>query len=322
MRMVPVVGTGCSLPVHSTFRPPPRTGRCMIDAMATPVVAVLGTGVMGAGMVGSLRRAGIEVRAWNRDPAKARALSGTGAQAMDSPADAVARADVVVTMLFDADSTIDVVRQAAPAPGTVWLQTATVGIEGADRTVEAAAELGLVLVDCPVLGTRKPAEDGTLVMLASGPREDVEERLAPVLDAVGSRTLWAGEAGQGTRLKLACNAWVLSVTAGVAQSIALARGLGVDPQHFLDAIAGGASDTPYAHVKGAAMMAGEYPVSFSLAGGLKDGRLIAEALRSAGVTDQLAGAMVSALEVAADQVPDPNTVDLAALFAAFAPRAG
>ena len=164
--------------------------------MVNPVVAVLGTGTMGAGMVRSLRRAGVPARMWNRDAAKARALTDTGAEAFDSPAEAVAGADVVLTMLLDADAVLDAVRQASPAAGTVWLQTSTVGLEGADATVAAARELDLVLVDCPVLGTKEPAEQGALVLLASGP-EEARPRLSPVLDALGSRTLWLGWAGPG-----------------------------------------------------------------------------------------------------------------------------
>jgi 3-hydroxyisobutyrate dehydrogenase len=161
--------------------------------MTTPVVAVLGTGVMGAGMVRSLRRADIPVRMWNRNQDRLRALTDTGAQACGTPAEAAAGADVVLTMVFDADAAIEVAR-----------------------------ELGLVLVDCPVLGTKAPAENGALVMLASGP-DEARDRLEPVFQACGSKTLWLGEAGQGSRLKLACNAWVLMYTAGIAQSVALTR---------------------------------------------------------------------------------------------------
>ncbi|MFP5371433.1 MAG: NAD(P)-dependent oxidoreductase, partial [Actinomycetes bacterium] len=260
-------------------------------ADASPVVAVLGAGVMGAGMVRSLRRAGIPVRVWNRDVAKARALTDLGALACDTPAEAVAGAGVVLTVLFDADSVIDVVRAAAPAPGTVWLQCATVGLDGVDRVIAVARELGLVLVDAPVLGTRKPAEGGALVMLASGP-DEVRAALDPVLAATCRKVLWLGEAGAGTRLKLVCNAYVFALTAGLAQSVALARGLGVDPRDFLAALEGGPMDAPYVRLKGEQALAGEYPVSFALPGAIKDNRLIRSALQQAALSDRLTTAVL------------------------------
>jgi 3-hydroxyisobutyrate dehydrogenase len=281
--------------------------------MTNPMVAVLGTGTMGAGMVRSLRRADIPVQMWNRAAQKAQALTDTGAQACDSPADAVAGADVVLTMLFDADAAIDVIRQAAPPAGTTWLQCSTVGVEGAERTAAAAAELGLVLVDCPVLGTKQPAEQGALVLLASGP-EEVRGPLGPVFDALGSKTLWLGAAGAGSRLKMACNAWLFMVTAGTAQSIALARGLGVDPRDFLAAIEGGPLDTPYAHVKGELMIAGDFPVSFGLTGATKDARLIRDALGSAGLSDRLDAAVLETMEAAAAALDDPDAADLSAVI--------
>ena len=287
--------------------------------MTNPVVAVLGTGTMGAGMVQSLRRAGLPVRMWNRAAEKAEALADTGAEALPSPGEAVTGADVVLTMLFDAEAAVEVIRQAAPQAGTTWLQCSTVGVAGSDQVVAAAAELGLVLVDCPVLGTKEPAEKGALVLLASGP-EEVREQLAPVFDALGSKTLWLGAAGAGSRLKMACNAWLFMVTAGAAQSIALARGLGVDPEQFLAAIAGGPLDTPYAHVKGAAMLSGEFPVSFGLTGATKDARLIQAALRSAGVSDRLDAAVLETMEAAAAALPEPGAVDVSALIAGLSGR--
>lgn len=286
-----------------------------------PSVAVLGAGTMGAGMVRSLRRAGIPVRVWNRDGDKARALAEVGAQPVDSPAAAAAGADVVLTILLDADTVIEAIRRAAPAPGTVWLQTATVGLEGVGRTITVARELGLELVDCPVLGSKKPAEDGALVLLASG-SESARARLAPVFEALGKRTLWLGEAGAGSRLKLACNAWVLMLVAGVAQSIALARELGVDPEEFFAAIDGGPLASPYATLKGGSMARGEYPVSFALPGALKDSGLIEEGLRSAGISTRIMTAVRETLEAAADRVADPNAVDSAAIFEGFATGRG
>ena len=284
-----------------------------------PVVAVLGTGTMGAGMVRSLRRAGIPVRMWNRDGVKARALTDTGAEAFDSPAAAAAGADVVLTMLLDADAVTGAVRKAAPAPGTVWLQAATVGLDGAERTIALAKELGLELVDCPVLGTKKPAEDGALVLLASG-SESARARLAPVFEALGRKTLWLGEAGAGSRLKLACNAWVLTLTAGVAQSIALSRALGVDPQGFFEAIDGGPLASLYARAKGGLMMSGEFPVSFTLSGALKDSRLIQSALRYADVSDRVMAAVAETLEAAVRRVPEADALDASAVIEGLAAR--
>jgi 3-hydroxyisobutyrate dehydrogenase len=108
--------------------------------------------------------------------------------------------------------------------------------------------------------------------------------VAPVFEAIGSRTVWAGdELGQATALKLACNAWVASINAAVAQSLALAEGFGLDPNLFLQAIQGGPTDTTYAHVKGAQMLAGSFDVSFALDGVLKDLGLIESAGSQAGV---------------------------------------
>ena len=249
---------------------------------ARPVVAVLGLGIMGAGMARNVAAAGLPLRVWNRTAERAEALADVATVAA-SPAEAVADADVVVTMLHDGPAVAETVEAARPGlrPGTVWLQTSTVGVDHTDRLRDLAASLDLVLVDAPVLGTRKPAEDGTLVVLASGP-DDAREVVAPVLDAVGSRTMWVGEAGAGTRLKLAANAWVLTVLEGVADSLALTRDLGLDPRLFLEAVAGGPLDAPYVQLKAAAMLEDRLEPSFALEGALKDAGLVLEAAAAAG----------------------------------------
>ncbi|MDQ0380745.1 NAD(P)-dependent oxidoreductase [Amycolatopsis thermophila] len=241
-------------------------------------VAVLGTGIMGLPMAANLAAAGLTVQAWNRTRDKAEPLEDKGCTVAATPAEAVAGADFVLTMLSDGQAVHDVVettRGAVPA-GAVWLQTSTVGPEWTTRLAGLAADLDLRFVDAPVLGTRKPAEDGTLVVLASGP-DDLRERCAPVFDAVGGRTMWIGPAGAGSRLKLAANAWVLALTNGTAESIALAQALGVDPKLFLEAISGGALDVPYAHLKGGAMIDGEFPLAFAARHAAKDARLVLDA---------------------------------------------
>jgi 3-hydroxyisobutyrate dehydrogenase len=248
-----------------------------------PTVALLGTGTMGAGMARNIAAAGIPLRVWNRTRAKAEPLAGAGVTVADTAAEAVRGADVVVTMLFDTASVEAALTEARDGltPGAVLLQQSTVGVEGTDRLAALADELGLVFVDAPVLGTKKPAEDGALVVLASGP-ENVQARVTPVLDAIGSRTLWVGAAGQGTRLKLVANSWVLTVVEGIAEALTLAKALGVEPQPFLDVIKGGAMDAPYVQLKGSAMLAGDFAPSFGLDGAAKDAGLIVDAARAAG----------------------------------------
>lgn len=247
-----------------------------------PTVALLGTGTMGAGMARNIAKAGLPLRVWNRSQDKAQALSDVATVA-GSVAEAVDGADVVVTMLYDADSVLATMEETRGhlGPKTIWVQQSTIGVAGSDRVVGLAEDLGVTLVDAPVLGTRKPAEDGVLVVLASGP-DATHEPLEPLFGAIGSRTMWVGEAGAGSRLKLAANAWVATVLEGVADSLALTRDLGLDPALFLEAVSGGALDSPYVQHKGKAMIAGSFDPAFALSGALKDVELILAAAQGAG----------------------------------------
>jgi len=269
--------------------------------MAT--VAVLGTGIMGAPMARNLAAGGFNVRAWNRTIDKAKPLADEGVTVCRSPRDAGDGADFVLTMLADVDAvTAAVTGDDGPFTATgspVWLQMSTVGIDGTDRLASWAADRGVRFVDAPVLGTRQPAEKAALTVLASG-ADVLRERVQPVFDAIGSRTLWLGPTGQGSRLKLVVNSWVLALTSAAAEAVALAQGLGLDPQLFLDAIHGGPLDVQYAHVKGGAMIRGEFPPAFPLDGALKDARLIVEAATEAGVQARVAEAVAAHLQAAAE----------------------
>jgi 3-hydroxyisobutyrate dehydrogenase len=247
-------------------------------------VAVLGTGVMGGPMARNIARSGLTVRAWNRTTERARALEQDGATVAERPEDAVEGSDVAVTMLADADATLEVAGAMLRAlgPDGVWLQAGTVGLEGIDRCVELAQREGVALVDAPVLGTLKPAEDGALTVLASGP-DDAVERCEPIFRAIGKRTLRLGPAGRGTRLKLAVNTWVLALTEGTAEAVALAKGLGLGAGDIIEALDGSPTDAPYFRMKSKLMEDGEYPVSFTLRLAAKDARLIEEAARRGGV---------------------------------------
>ena len=222
-----------------------------------PMIAMLGTGTMGAPMARNMAEAGLDLRVWNRTKDKAEPLSGDGIDVAGSAEEAVAGADVVITMLADGDSVASVMEDggalAAMPDDALWLQMSTVGIAATEALATLAEERSVPFVDAPVLGTKAPAEQGKLQVLASGP-EDQRERCRPIFDAVGADTQWLGEAGAGTRTKLVLNNWLLTLTEGTAETIALAEALDVDPRIFLSTIEGGPLDSAYAQMKGGAMI--------------------------------------------------------------------
>ncbi len=283
-------------------------------------VAVLGTGTMGAGMARSILRSGLDVTVWNRSPARAAPLAADGAHVAGTAAEAVAGVDAVVTMLWDGGSVAEVMTGALPAApaGVLWAQASTVSVDDAgDRLPALAARYGARYLDAPVLGTRQPAEEGKLIVLAAAPAP-LRDPITPVFDAIGARTVWVSERpGDGTRLKLVANSWVATIVAAAAQAIALARGLGLDPQAFLDMIRGSGVDAAYLHVKGQAMIAGELSPAFTVHGVVKDTGLIADAMRQSGTDAALMDAVRQQFRKAAGA--GYGEWDMAAVYHAFLP---
>lgn len=271
-------------------------------------IAVLGTGIMGAPIARNLARAGFAVRVWNRTRAKSEPLAADGATVCDTAAHAADGADFVLTMLGDGDAVestmtgrgddghnvLDAMRRDA-----IWLQCSTVGIEASERLGRVAADAGVSYVDSPVLGTRKPAEDAKLNVLASGDGA-LRDRCADVFAAIGQNTQWLGRAGMGSRLKLVMNSWVLAVTSAVAEAVALAEQLGLDPALFLSTLEGSQIDTPYAHLKGEAMIRRDFTASFPSGGAAKDAGLIVAAATSSGVNADVARAVLDKMRRAVD----------------------
>ena len=270
--------------------------------MTAATIAVLGTGRMGAPIAHNLLRAGFEVSVWNRTPRRAQELVDAGARVAASPADAAGSADVVVTMLTDGDAVADAMTGpkgalSALRPGSAWIQMATVGVDWTDRLARLAGERRLDFVDAPVSGSDGPAREAQLVILASG-NDTVRKRVQPVFDAIGRRTLWLGPAGDGTRLKLVLNNWLASMTEAMAETLALTGALGLEPRVFLEAIADGPLEAPYAAAKGRAMLADEFTPGFALHLALKDVRLALDAGHARGLELPLADAIARRWEQA------------------------
>ncbi|MDX6226890.1 MAG: 3-hydroxyisobutyrate dehydrogenase [Frankiales bacterium] len=283
-------------------------------------VALLGTGTMGAAIAGSILRHDLDLTVWNRDRAKAEPLADRGARLADTAQDAVHGADVVLTMLFDADAVASVMDQPVKAGllgDAVWLQTTTVGIEGTKRLASLAAAAGVVFVDAPVLGTKQPAAEGTLQVFWAGP-SSARATAQPVLEAIASRVVEvADRPGPASALKLVCNAWLATLTAAAAQSVATARALGLDPQFFLDAIGAGPLNSPYAQTKAAEMISGNYEdAAFAVDNVRKDLGLIRDAMAAAGVDGSLINGVAQQFDDASAR--GQGRSDIAAVIAAYA----
>jgi 3-hydroxyisobutyrate dehydrogenase len=288
------------------------------------VIAVLGTGIMGASMARNLLSAGMEVRVWNRSREKAEPLTDDGATVADSPTEAAEGAGFVLTMLADADAVAEAAGgengalSALPEDG-VWLQTSTVGLEGQEKLAGIADEHGVYYVDAPVLGTKEPAEQGQLIVLASGP-EEVRERCQPVFDAVGSKSLWLGSAGAGSDLKLVTNNWIVGLLCALAETISFAEALGVDPNRFLEVIEGGPLGVPYAQMKGQMMIEEEFPTSFSANLARKDANLVLQAAEANGLRLPLTEAAAEHFDEAINA--GHGEEDMAAIYQATRPNRG
>ncbi|HEY2636883.1 MAG TPA: NAD(P)-dependent oxidoreductase, partial [Solirubrobacteraceae bacterium] len=200
----------------------------------------------------------------------------------------------------------------------VWAQISTVGLTGTDRLAELSQRLGLRFLDSPVSGTKAPAEQGKLVVLASGDpsaRDDAQ----PFLDAIGAKTVWLGEEpGAASRMKMVLNTWVVALTTATAETLALAEALGIEGSQVLETLEGGPLDSAYLQMKGKMMLERDYPTSFPLAHAGKDARLVLEAARGEGL--ELAGTQATADQFAQAHEAGHGEADMAAVYEAVTKR--
>jgi 3-hydroxyisobutyrate dehydrogenase len=245
-------------------------------------VAVLGIGAMGHGMATSALRAGIPTIVWNRTPAATRDLADIGAEVAETAVDAARRAAIVVTMVTNADAVLAIASEqgmlAALARDAIWVQMSTIGVAGIERiaALVEAERPDVTLLDAPVSGSTEPAEHGALTIFASGP-DEARERVAPLFDALGQRTIWVGAVGAGTRLKLVNNTWLAFAAEGLATSVALAHRLGLPTETLVDALGAGPLLSPWQTAKLQRIAKDDFSAQFALSLALKDVHLALEA---------------------------------------------
>jgi 3-hydroxyisobutyrate dehydrogenase/2-hydroxy-3-oxopropionate reductase len=241
-------------------------------------VAVVGLGAMGSRIARRLLDAGHELVVWNRDPAKAAALTESGATAAGTPAEAAREAEAVLIMVADPQALRDVTEgpegiAAGATRSTTVIQMSTVGPEPVAR-LESALPDSVGLLDAPVLGSLTEVESGTLKVFVGGP-ESLVERWTPLLSALGS-VVHVGPVGAGSAAKLVANSTLLGVLGVLGEALALGQRLGLEREQAFDVLAA----TPLAQQaerRRTTLEAEDQPVRFALALARKDADLILEA---------------------------------------------
>jgi 3-hydroxyisobutyrate dehydrogenase len=242
-------------------------------------VAVIGAGTMGAAMATRLLNAHLDVAVWSRKPESTRSLVELGASSHADVRDAVANADVVLTMLPNADITVEMMFNSrgleAMQHGAIWVQMATIGTSATESiaTLVRARRPDVTFIDAPVSGSKGPAESGQLEILASGDRSRAL-LLENVFDVLGKKTLWLGPVGSGSQMKLILNTWLAFQIEGAAEAAALAGRWNVDSATLFEALQDSPLVSPYARSKLERIIDRDFRPDFSLDLALKDLELV------------------------------------------------
>jgi len=237
--------------------------------MTKPRVAILGLGLMGAGMAGRVLTAGFPLSVYNRNPEKTAPFAKAGAYAARTPRDAAARADIIITMLADdnASRTVWLDKEtgalAAASPGTWLIESSTASVQWIHELAAAAKKHQCELLDAPVTGSKPQAAAGELLFLVGGSAEALAA-VRPVLAVMSRDVLHLGPAGSGATLKLINNFLCGVQAASIAEAMALVTATGLDREKSLAMLAAGAPGSPLLKVITSRAAANDFTPNFIL----------------------------------------------------------
>lgn len=241
-----------------------------------PSVAVLGLGAMGHAFAANLLKNGFETHVWNRTASRGEALVKAGAKQGKTVRETVEGVDVVIAMLADGPTTQSVFSGddgllAGLKQGGIIAQMGTIGVEANEALMALVKQQrpDAVFFDAPVSGTKTPAENAQIVVLASGDRE-AGPAVEPVFAAISKGVKWLGEAGRASKMKLVVNAWLISMMEGIAESAQLADEFGFTTDDLWNVLEGGPLAAPYIKMKMDMFKSGDYTPQMHLTWALKD----------------------------------------------------
>lgn len=231
-------------------------------------------------MAANLLKAGFPLLVWNRTPAKMEPVLRLGAKPGKSPAAVAAESDVVITMVSQPKD----VEQVVLGPdgvleglrsGAILMDMSTVSPATSRKLAGAVTTKQAEFVDAPVVGSKGPATEGTLVILIGGLPSTLE-RVRPILSAMGKTLIHAGGVGAGSALKLATNLMLAHLAAGFAEALLLVQRAGLDPKKYLEVLDASTFRSPWYQTKGVSMLKRDFSPHFALKHMHKDLRLMGE----------------------------------------------
>jgi len=264
-------------------------------------VGFIGLGIMGAPMAANLLRRGFPVTVFNRTPGKAEELRRIGADIAASAAEAARSADVVITMISNDLAAEDVYYGdqgvlAGLSPGTTVIDCSTVSPSLSQRLGRDIGSKFAYFIDAPVTGSKPAAEDGSLLFMAGGDKQIVDEQ-QDILLAMGREIIHTGPGGSGSTAKLAHNTIVGINAAGLIEGMAIAAKGGIDASSFLRIVLSGGASSKQAELKGRKIIDRDFSVQFTLALMLKDLKLAAAMSDGLGVGTPMLAAAKSLFQV-------------------------
>ncbi|XP_071723801.1 glyoxylate/succinic semialdehyde reductase 1-like isoform X1 [Rutidosis leptorrhynchoides] len=240
-------------------------------------IGFLGLGIMGKAMSMNLLKHGFKVTVWNRTLSKCDELVEHGASIAETPSAVINKCRFTIGMLSDPVAALSVVFDKdgvldAIGNGKGYIDMSTVDAETSSKISEAITSKGGVFLESPVSGSKKPAEDGQLVILAAGDKALYEE-IIPAFDVLGKKSFYLGHVGNGAKMKLVVNMIMGSMMNAFSEGLELAGKSELDPSTLLDVLSLGAIANPMFAGKGPAMLQSNYSPAFPLKHQQKDMRL-------------------------------------------------
>jgi 3-hydroxyisobutyrate dehydrogenase-like beta-hydroxyacid dehydrogenase len=240
----------------------------------------MGLGIMGQAMAANILKAGYPLTVFNRTATRAEALARQGAAVAPTPKALAQAAEVSIAMVTGPEALYNLLwgpEGAAEAlePGKVLINMSSVSPSFTKEMAVQVAASGAVFIDAPVSGTKKPAEEGALVILAGGKEEKIR-KLEPLLLTMGKKVIYCGRVGQGSMMKMFINLLLGVMMEGFAEALNFGRLGGLDFDAMLETVASGAMNSPMFQVKAANLKARHYPPAFPLKHLAKDCKFVVD----------------------------------------------